>query len=201
MARCCAIVCLFSFVLGCNVSSSNISGPKWDSPSSAASAFSTYDANGDHNLSQEELKKCPGLLAAVKSLDKNGDGLLSEDELRNGLLELQDSAAALVKVTCVVMRGGQPLEGATVAFIPEAFMGDGVKSASGVTASDGTVLPSIADADMPAEYRGRLKGVPSGIFRVEVTHPSIAVPAKFNTQTTIGRLVTRRDHDALRIEL
>ncbi len=195
------LVYSLSFVLGCGSSPAKIAGPKWDPAAATASAFSAYDSNGDHKLSPDELKKCPGLLAAIKNLDKNGDGSISEDELNNTLQGMQDSAAALVKVACVVTRGGQPIEGAKVTFVPESFMGSGVKTASGLTGSDGTTLPTIADDDLPPEYRGRVKGVPCGIFRVEVTHPSIPIPAKFNTETTIGRMVTRRDRDVLSINL
>ena len=52
---------------------------------------------------------------------------------------------------------------------------------------------------MPEEYRGRVQGVHCGIFRVVVTHPNVDIPAKYNTQTELGRIVSRRDHDTLTI--
>lgn len=186
---------------GCTGAPAGVAGPKWSSAAAAAQALSENDANGDSKLSKEELKKCPGLLAAMSSLDRDSDGALSEEELKTGLEEMRQAATALVKVPCSVTHGGRPLEGATVTFVPESFMGSGIKSASGVTGADGLAIPTVADEELPAEYRGRLKGVPCGIFRVTVTHPSVAIPPKFNTETTIGRMVTRRDREPLSIKL
>jgi hypothetical protein len=104
-------------------------------------------------------------------------------------------------MTCAVRRGGQPIEGATIKFVPEGFLAGAVGTATGVTGPDGTAVPSVADDDLPREIRGKVRGVPSGVFRIEVMHPSISVPAEFNTETKLGRLVTRRDHDTLMIDL
>lgn len=186
---------------GCNWSPAGVAGPKWNPAVAAGQALSELDANGDQKLSKEELKKSPGLLVAFSSLDRDGDGAISEEELKTGLEEMLQAATALVKISCSVTHGGRPLEGATVTFVPESFMGGGIKSASGVTGPDGLAIPTVADEELPAEYRGRLKGVPCGIFRVTVTHPSVAIPPKFNTETTIGRMVTRRDREPLPIKL
>lgn len=196
------LVAILGFLLtGCTGSPAGVTGPKWDPAAAARQALSENDVNGDQKLSKEELKKSPGLLVAMSSLDRDGDGTISEEELQTGLAEMGQAATALVKVPCSVTHGGRPLEGATVTFVPESFLGGGIKSASGVTGPDGMAIPTVADEELPAEYRGRLKGVPCGIFRVMVTHPSVTVPPKFNTETTIGRVVTRRERETLMINL
>jgi hypothetical protein len=194
-------VLLALLLVGCHRAPAEIATPKWDPATAADRALSDYDSNGDHKLSPEELKKCPGLFAVKDRFDSDRDGSISRDELISQLHDIRQQDAALVEISCVVTRNGQPLEGATVKLIPESFMGDDVKPASGITGRDGTTFPSLADEELPENYRGRVHGVPCGIFRVVVTHPSAGIPAKFNTQTEIGRVISRRDHEPLMINL
>lgn len=184
---------------GCSRSGGDIALPEWNPSAAAGQALTTYDSNGDHKLSPDELKKCPGLLASLSRVDRDGDGTISGDELTAKLKEIQDQQAALVEVMCVVTRGGQPLEGATVAFEPESFMGDGFKPAKAITGPDGVAFPTVAEEEIPAEYRGRVHGMHCGVFRVLVTHPHVEIPARYNTQTELGRVVARRDHESLNI--
>jgi hypothetical protein len=193
---------LFGVLLtGCGPGSKDLKVPEWDPAVAAERALSDFDSNGDHKLSREELKKCPGLLAALALFDRDGDSAISADELKAKLQEFHEQQGAVVAVQCSVMKGGRPLEGATVTFVPEAFMGDGFKSAAGISKADGTVYPSIADGELPKELRGRVHAVPCGIFRVTVTHPTVAIPAKYNTQTEIGWVVMVRSHETLAINL
>jgi hypothetical protein len=185
----------------CNSAPSGIATPQLDPAAAAERAMADYDANGDKKLSADELKKSPGLAAAVKRFDENGDGSIAADELASRLREFQQQDAALVAVTCVVLHRNQPLQGAKVEFIPEPFLGDAIKPASGVTGADGTTTPTVADELLPEEYRGRIQGVNCGVYRVVVTHPQVAIPAKYNTATELGRIVTRRDHETLTIRL
>jgi hypothetical protein len=43
----------------------------------------------------------------------------------------------------------------------------------------------LPDDVSPPSDRGLL-GVHYGTYKVEVTHPSVAIPAKYNTATTLG---------------
>jgi hypothetical protein len=186
---------------GCSRGPSGVYAPEWDATAAAERALSEYDSNGDHKLSRDELKSCPGLLSALKRFDADGDSAISASELTATLKEIREQQGALVEVTCSVTRGGKPLEGATVTFVPEAFMGPGFKPESGVSGSDGTAFPTVAEEELPKELRGRVHGVHCGVFRVTVTHPHVDIPSKYNTQTKIGRIVSRRDHEALTIDL
>ena len=193
---------LFGVLLaGCSRGPTAVNAPEWDPAAAAERALADYDANRDHKLSREELKKCPGLLSAVALFDRDGDGAISADELKAKLQEIHELQSAIVEVQCSVTKGGRPLEGATVTFVPESFMGDAFKPLAGVSKADGTVFPSVADEELPAELRGRVHGAHCGIFRVTVTHPTVAIPAKYNTQTEVGLVVMVRSHEALAINL
>jgi hypothetical protein len=196
------LISFFGMLLvGCNRAPAGVAEPELDPQGSTDRVFTEYDANADQKLSRDELTKSPGLLAALSSLDRDRDGAIASDELKASLERFQAEGAGLVTISCMVTRGGQPLEGAKVELVPESFLGGIVKPASGVTGPDGTATISVDESEIPEEYRGRIHGVPTGIFRVVVTHPTIAIPAKFNTQTQLGRIVTRRDHETLTINL
>jgi EF hand len=191
---------LFGLLLGgCGFSSASMEMPEWDPATAADRALSEHDSNGDRKLSVDELKKSPGLLSAIKTFDQDRDGSISADELKSNLQEILGGGPALVELACVVTRSGRPVEGATVMMVPESFMGETFQPATGVTAPNGTAYPSIAQDAMPEEYRGRIQGIPTGIYRIEVTHPNFAVPGKYNTQTEVGQVVTLRTRDALTI--
>jgi hypothetical protein len=162
-------------------------------------AVSKYDSNGDQKLSREELKLSPGLLAAINLLDRNGDGSISSDELKAMLLEIEQQQAALVEIPCTVTRNNRPLAGAKVELVPETFLGNAIKPASGITDRDGTTYLSVDAEELPEALRNRVKGVHCGIYRVVVTHPSVNVPVKYNTQTELGRIVSRRDYGPLTV--
>lgn len=196
-----SVLLVASCVVGCGAGKSQVDSPKLDPTGTTERVFKEFDKNSDGKLAKDELQTCPGLLSSVERFDDDKDGAISKSEFQAKLTDIERQGASLVTFNCVVQRGGVALQGATVKFVPESFLADFVKPASGVTGQDGLVVPSIPDEDLPAEFRGKVRGVPCGIFRVEVTHPSIAIPAKFNTQTTIGRLVSRRDHDTLTINL
>jgi hypothetical protein len=178
-----------------------IATPEWDPATATDRALAEYDSNGDRNLSRDELKKSPGLLSTIGRFDQDGNGSISAEELKSKLREIRQQEAALVAITCIVTRNNQPLEGATVKFVPEAFMGEDTKPATGITDRNGLAFPSVGDEELPEAYRGKVEGVHCGVFRVEVTHPTVPIPAKYNTQTELGRIVSRRDHETLNVNL
>lgn len=174
--------------------------PKFDPAAATAAAQAEFDANGDGKFSEEELKKSPGLAAALAAFDGDNDASLSADELKAGLERFRLEGASLITLTCRVSHNGGPLEGATVTLVPEPFMGEALKPATGVTARTGGAGLSVADEEIPAAVRGKVKGAHCGIFRVVVTHPTVKVPAKYNTETELGRVVSRRNNDTVTID-
>jgi hypothetical protein len=78
-------------------------------------------------------------------------------------------------------------------------MGDALRPASGVTAPNGGAALSVADEEIPAAVRGKVKGAHCGIFRVVVTHPTVKVPAKYGEQSEVGCVVSRRNNKPVTI--
>src|SRR5207253_10852291 len=123
------------------------------------------------------------LLGALKKIDKNGDGRLDASEIADRLTSFQQSGVQVLAVTCRVVLNGAPVTGATVRLIPEKFLGDGIKPASGVTDSSGAV--SLNAEGLPGVY--------CGFYRIEVSKKdpggTETVPARYNTQTVLGQEV------------
>ncbi len=199
IARWPSVVVIVVLLLGCHLSQQGIEVPQWEPSAAADRALAEYDSNGDGQLSRDELQTCPGLLSAIAAIDRDGDGSVSADELKASLQDLRQNEAALVEVRCVVTHGGRPLEGATVSFVPESFMGDAFRPASGITARNGVAFPTVDDEELPAEYRGRIRGVHCGFYRVVATHPAVNIPAKYNSQTERGRFVTLRNREVVTV--
>jgi hypothetical protein len=146
----------------------------------AARAIKQYDKNGDDTLDSAELEECPALKSALPALDTNKDGKVSRDELVARLNKMVESHTSRIAVKCTVKLDGNPLEGATVRLMPEAFMGDGCKPAEGVSDKNGSVALKI-DGETQA-------GVQWGYYRVEVSKKDGGkdLPARYNSATTIG---------------
>jgi hypothetical protein len=148
--------------------------PQFNASTAASDAMNEYDANKDGALDQEELKKVPGLLQYPEKFDANGDKKVDAAELTKRLGEIYGQQVGLMNFTLVILRNGQPLEGAKVRMTPEKFMGPSIKPAEGTSGQLGYTMMSVADADIhPAELRGKVKAVHNGVYKVEVTHPSL----------------------------
>jgi hypothetical protein len=153
---------------------------------SAQRVIARYDATGDLLLSRDELATCPALAEAVEEIDTNGDGLLDNQELIARLSSLRDSGSGMTRTSIQVILNNRPLPGAEVRLVPEAFLGRNFKEASGITNAVGKVSPSIAPEDRHPSYRDVAGVVAPGFYQVEITHPNLDIPAKYNTATTLG---------------
>jgi hypothetical protein len=136
------------------------------------------DTDKDGFLSTDELKQTPGLQSCAKELDTDGDNRLSRDEVLARFKLYQDTGAGLVGLNCRVLVNGQPAQDAEVQLVPEDFLKDYVPTASR-RASDGSV--SIISPNPEGLPLAR-----EGMYRVEITSPSLRIPAKYNTETSFG---------------
>jgi hypothetical protein len=136
-------------------------------------------------LTNPELQACPALLSALAKYDASGDQQLDRNEIETRLGQMYSRGAALTSFECRVLFDNRPLARAEVRLVPEAFLGGEVKAGSGITDGSGSVTVAIADEELPEEVRG-LKKMQLGVYRVEVTHPSIKIPARYNSSTTLG---------------
>jgi len=144
-----------------------------------------YDTNHDGKLSPEELAKCPGVLVSIERYDSNHDKMIDQEEFSAHLTNLLKNKTGATQLACNVSYQGNPLAGATVVLEPEPYLGKEIQSAEGVTTNAG-----IADVGMPPDKAPAalksIKLIQYGTFKVRITHPTIKLPAKYNTETTLG---------------
>ena len=173
-----AILLLGLASAGCgDKANSPVPVPSYDAQAMGKAAVSQLDKNGNGTVEGAELDACPGLKAALPNIDTNHDNKLSAEELTARFLSYR--AAGAVGSSVRVTLDGAPLIDATVTFTPEAFMCDAISEATAQTGADGTATNFTAN--------GRTTpGLASGVYRVAVTRSGVNIPAKFNTQTTLG---------------
>jgi hypothetical protein len=156
----------------------------------AAAAIKMLDTDKNGKIDGAELDKCPGLKSALAEVNPSGDKYVDYDMIKTRIQQWKGSRMGRIPLHCSVLHNGAPLRNAVVRFVPEPFLGlDAEKwTAKGKTDDFGNTL-----LDIPAESkqdRPELPGVPPGFYRVEVTCPDPAIPAKYNTDTVLGYEVT-----------
>ena len=101
----------------------------------------------------------------------------------------KESKIGIMSLSCRVNLDGKPLEGATIEFVPEKFLGAAVKPAKGTTGPGGSAMCTVDDPDLAAK---RITGAQCGLYKVIITGPAgKTVPSKYNTATTLGEEVAQ----------
>jgi hypothetical protein len=170
-------------VTGCGPSGVEV--PPIRPKQAAESVMAKYDTSGDGELSVEEIAVCPSLVDAMDNIDADHNRRLSEQEIEDRFKMWVEGGVGAAFLTCSVTQGGRPLPGAKVRFIPEDFLRDVVQPAEGITNSNGAAKMSIDKANLPSDLQG-LRAVQQGLYRVEITHDSIDIPPKYNTESELG---------------
>lgn len=166
--------------VGCNRAPSRVNPPGIDADAAGKAAMDQYDANKDGKVAGEELQKAPSLNAAIGNLDKDGDKAVSAEEVTERIKAWQETRLGQTSLMVAVNYRGQPLDGAKVVLEPEPFLGAEIKPVSGTTDSYGRTMLNIA----------------LGLYKVKVTKDGMDIPAKYNTETTLGVEVARDAKDA-----
>jgi hypothetical protein len=174
---CAAVLVSLTVVAGCSVGGRTIRPPSVNAAKAAQAAMEEYDADKDGKISAAELDKCPALKSAAKYLDPKREGITA-DVIQATIRGWQTRGIGRVVYTCIVLHNDKPLEGATVKFVPEKFLGANFPGAVGTTIVDGGVGMSIPDVDP--------RGVAVGFYRVEISKEGENIPAQYNTETTLG---------------
>ena len=147
-----------------------------------------YDKDGDGTISGKELDNCPGIKDALEYCDINHDGKITAAAIAARIHEWQESKVGTAATIVRVQLDGAPLEGATVTFDPEPFLGPNVAAASAQTATNGAASMTIpADGNHPQGERK--SGVHYGIYKVRISKPvggKESLPARYNTNTVLG---------------
>jgi len=164
----------------------DLTAPSYSPDKAAQQAMAEYDANHDGYLDAKELERCPALKNSLDSMDTNGDHRLSAEEITARIRAYQTSGVALMATGCQVRLDGKPLQGATVKYLPEKFMGSSIKPASGVSDDRGGVV-------LTAEGE-KVAGVQPGFYRVQVSKKDAGgqemIPARYNQDTLLGAQVS-----------
>jgi hypothetical protein len=171
------VIALAAFV-GCNDGSYTV-----DPVAVSNAAIEQYDKSGDGLLDKTELVACPALAREVR--DESKDSKLSAEEIGAQIKSMFGQNAGVTPLSCTVILDGSPLSGATVKFVPESFLGPEIPEATGVTNSAGSADLGISPDKLPKALR-RHHVLRAGIYRVEITHPTRTIPAKYNTETELG---------------
>lgn len=184
------IVLTVLLITGCGGGISAVKSLVIDAGLAAAEAVALYDANGDGELDTEELEACPGMLRSIAFYDLDKNDKISEEEIAARLQSWGESGPGMFPLDCRVTLDGQALVGAQVRFVPEPYLSDVIKPAIGTTYENGMAYISIAPKDLPKAHQ-RIRAVTAGVYKVEITHPSVKIPEKYNEQTTLGRDVSQ----------
>ena len=156
-----------------------------DPETAAAAALASHDQNGDGRLSRLELKTCPGIASALDHYDQDSDGAVSAAEIAERIRKMQQMPRDNATFNCTVTYNGQPLSGAEVRFQPATFQGSATKSAVGRTDEFGRCNMVVEDLEM-TEQECLNFGVYCGVYRVVISHSSVTIPARYNTDTELG---------------
>jgi len=137
--RFCAICLAIAVVAGCGPARpARIAAPVID-PTAVADGIAL--AGG--------LESMAAIAAARSGLDANGDEQVSRDELVGWLEQVRDSKVAITSVAVQVMHKGKPLSAAAVKLVPEACMGGAIKQAAGTTDDSGVAMVTIPGSEYP----------------------------------------------------
>jgi Ca2+-binding EF-hand superfamily protein len=172
-------VWLAALVVGCGCGSEV---PAYSPSSSAAQAIKLYDANGDGDLDESELKSCPSLRVALPQIDLDNNGKLTAAEISTRIASYQKQALTAMSLEALILSNGQAVPKAEVTLVPEEFMKDSLRPAKGTANEAGQAFlttPGLTAA-----------GVQLGLYRVQISKPGPAgeetIPPQFNTETTVG---------------
>jgi hypothetical protein len=165
-------------VAGCDGRPSRINPPRVNAAAAADEAIKQYDANHDGKIDQEELKKCTFFGGLAK------DGAVTAEAIAAEINRWAESKIGRVDWKARVLHGGKPLEKAVVKMVPEKFLGSNMIAAEGVTNKNG-----ITSLSVPTKKADEIPGVSLGFYRLQITKDGDNVPAKYNTESTLGVLV------------
>jgi hypothetical protein len=171
---------------GCGSRPGRVATPKVDAQAAGNAAVTEYDRDGNGALDEAELKNCRALWSKRGEIDGDHNAQLSADEIADRIAAWQKTRVGFITgYKCKVLLDGKPLSGAVVDLVPEKFLGENIKPASG--AADNTAIASlaVADSELPADLRG-IRGVHYGLYRVKISHPTKTLPEQYVNGTELG---------------
>ncbi|MEO0530579.1 MAG: hypothetical protein AAF266_08385 [Planctomycetota bacterium] len=187
---------------GCGSGPSRVKAPDVDPEETAEALIEQYDTDGDGSIGSEELASCPAIRGQLSAYDRDRDNSVRPEEIAERLSELYSDRVGMFSIYARVTLKRRPLAGATVELIPEEGLTEAINSASGVTDARGATPLSMPEEAMPADLRGLIRGVQTGLYRVRITHPTVKLPAGVSDGTSLGvELTPSRAEAGLRFDL
>jgi hypothetical protein len=174
---------------GCGSGAAAIPSVKVNIDRVVADLLSEYDTNKNGALSRSELAAVPALAECLSRCRRNGNDEVAADNLKATLQRVFDPRTAVLSASCVVRRNGQPLAGANVRFVPLPVFKESLPVGSGVTDVNGFAMIAAAPEDLPS-VAPKVALMTPGLYLVEVTHPTVQIPDKYNRQTVLGKEIS-----------
>jgi hypothetical protein len=176
-----------ALLVGCDVAPQRVMPPEINAIAAGKAAVDLYDTNRNGRIDGSELDQAPSIKSALERIDANGDHEVSASEITSRIYQWQESRMGLVGCSVRITSNGEPLEGITVAFMPEKFLGSNIKPAVGKTNHEGLAMLAVEDPELRARH---LAGAQFGLYRVEITgNDEKSIASQFNTETTLGEEV------------
>ena len=172
------LVGMFFCVGGCT---NGPAPPALDPPSVTAAAMKQLDKDGDGRLFITEYAESPPLVVALPRIDRDGNDVITREELEARIDYYINAPAAVVSGSVEVKLDGRLVDGATVTFIPEPFLGDVIKTTSGITDASGVAYLAGQDNEFPGLYLG--------LYRVTISKMKDGketIDEKFNTKSELA---------------
>jgi hypothetical protein len=157
---------------GCSSSPTPVKPPAYDPQEFANALLSRCDTDGGGSLTKQEAASAPGLVKRWSRYDKNQDGFISRDELESHVQHWLERGDGLSAITCVIRLKNRQIGDVAVRLVPDESLGGAVHPAETVS------HPKFASfLSIPAEFKhadhAKLAGMQYGLYRVEVSHPSM----------------------------
>jgi hypothetical protein len=175
---------------GCNGGAAAIPPVKVNFERVVEQLLTDYDVDKNLALSKSELDAHPAVAECLSRCRRDRGDEISADQLERFLQAIFDPRAALVGASCVVRRNGQPLSGAEVRFVPLPAFEGVLPTGSGVSDSYGAAMITPPREALPEEAPAAPGLMPPGLYLVEVSHPSVTIPEKYNRNTVLGKEVS-----------
>lgn len=166
---------------GCSHGPAPLPQPKVDPAEAGRLALEQYDSKKTGKISGADLDACPSIKSIADQLAGGGGRGITADMIAARISQWHDMPLARLTPYVLVKHNGTPLARAVVTLVPEKFLGPNMKPGTGTTDDSGNAMPSV-----PSEGSNDFGGMPPGFYRVEITKPGENIPAKYNTDTTLG---------------
>jgi hypothetical protein len=173
---------ILPIIAGCDDRPRRLSPTKVDAMAAALEAMAMYDTNKDGRIADEELDRCPSLKAIAI------DNAVTRHMIAARILGWQSAGFGRAAVGIAVFHNGKGLADASVRLVPEKFLSD-ITPATGRTDANGATIITV-----PTSGPEEPKGASAGFYRVEITKNGEDIPAKYNTETTLGMAVFRMEN-------